>query len=132
MKRPVGFTILACLFAWLGVAGFAYVVAAPQVPEPQLRSFGLNVQTMVAVGVLYGASALAASIGFWKQARWTPRAVLCWGAALLLGMASFQFMIGIAGEPWWLVALPHFAFAAIAFSIFRYVDAKVRATHQAT
>jgi hypothetical protein len=126
MKRPLGFRVLALLFGWLALAGFAYAVAAPRTPAAQLRALGFNVPTMVSVGLLYGVSASAAAVGLWNHSSWARRAILGWAAALFLNLASFQAMIGIAGEPWWLVASPYLVFGALVFLLIRYVDAKGR------
>ena len=125
MKRPFGFTILAVLFAWLTMAGFAYAWASARVSPAQLSAFHLHAPVMALCGIAYGAAALAAAIGLWRCRAWVLRAILAWGVIVLLGLASFQSMIGMRGEPWWLVVLPHVMLGAIAALIYRYVDRRL-------
>jgi len=122
MKRPFAFTVLSLAFGWLAVAGFGFAWAAPHARAEQLKAVNLDVRTLVAIGLLYGTSATAVMLGLWQVAPWTARAVLIWGASLLVGMIALQAMVGVAGEPWWLVLLPHLVFAALIAATFRYVN----------
>ena len=122
MKRPFAFTVLSLAYGWLAIAGFAFAWAAPHARAEQLNALNLDVRTLVVIGLLYGTSATAVMLGLWRVASWTARAVLIWGASLLIGMIALQVMVGIAGEPWWLVLLPHLVFAALIVATFRYVN----------
>ncbi len=122
MKRPFAFTVLSLAFGCLAVAGFAFAWAAPHARLEQLNALDLDVRTLVAIGLLYGALATAVMLGLWRAASWTGLAVLIWGASLLVGMIALQVMVGITGEQWWLVPLPHLVFAALILSTFRYVN----------
>jgi hypothetical protein len=122
VKRPRSFTILALLFGWLAFAGFGFAWAVTRVNSAQLNELHLDAPTLAAIGLLYGSSAAAVMVGLWLVAPWTPRAVLAWGATLLIQMVALQAMIGIAGEPWWLIILPHAVFCAITFAVFSGVD----------
>ena len=122
MKRPFAFTVLSLAFGWLAIAGFGFAWAAPRTKAEQLNALNLDVRTLVVIGLLYGISATAVMFGLWRVASWTARAVLMWGATLLIGMIALQVMVGIAGEPWWLVLLPHLMFAAVIMALFRYVN----------
>jgi len=126
MKRPFAFTVLSLAFGWLAVAGFAFAWAAPHTRAEQLKAVNLDVSTLVVIGLLYGISATAVMLGLWRVAPWTARAVLIWGASLLIGMIALQAMVGVAGEPWWLVLLPHLVFAALIAATFRYVNRRTK------
>ena len=131
MKRPVGFTLLALLFAWLALGGFGFAWASPRTDPAQVAALGLRVPVMVAIGLLYGGAASAAAVALWRVAAWAPRAILIWGGCLVAGMVAFQAMIGIAGEPWWLVLLPHLMFGALVLALFRYVERRTKSFPQA-
>jgi hypothetical protein len=122
MKRPFAFTVLSLAFGWLAVAGFGFAWAAPHARAEQLNAVNLDVSTLVVIGLVYGTSAAVVTLGLWRVAAWTARAVLLWGASLLIGMIALQVMIGVAGEPWWLVLWPHLVFAALITATFRYVN----------
>ena len=122
MKRPFTFTVLSFAFGWLAVAGFAFAWAAPHAKPEQLNALNLDVRLLVVIGLLYGTLATAVMLGLWRVASWTARAVLIWGASMLIGMIALQAMVGIPGEPWWLVVLPPLGFAALIVATFRYVN----------
>jgi hypothetical protein len=122
MKRPFPFTVLSLVFGWLALAGFGFAWAAPHARAEQLNAVNLDVSTLVVIGLVYGTSAAVVTLGLWRVASWTARAVLIWGASLLIGMIALQVMIGVAGEPWWLVLLPHLVFATLIAATFRYVN----------
>jgi hypothetical protein len=126
MKRPFAFTVLSLAFGWLAAAGFAFAWAAPHTSAGQLNAVNLDVSTLVVIGLVFGTSAAVVTLGLWRVASWTARAVLIWGASLLLGIIALQVMVGIAGEPWWLVPLPHLVFAALIVATFRYVNRRFK------
>src|SRR4051795_11887816 len=103
MKRPAGFTVLSLISGWLALGGFAMAWAAPRVPPDQLRLAGLSPSIMTAGGLAYCISAFSTSVGLWRSSTWAPRAILAWGACTLLFLLSFQAMIGVAADPWWLI-----------------------------
>lgn len=129
MKRPFAFTVLSLAFASLAVAGFGFAVAAPHVRAKQLNAVNLDVSALVLIGLVYGTSAAVVMLGLWRVAPWTARAVLIWGASLLIGMIALQVMTGVAGEPWWLVLLPHLVFGALIAATFRYVNRRSKMVH---
>jgi hypothetical protein len=131
MKRPFAFTVLSLAFGWLAIAGFTFAWAAPHARAEQLNALNLDVRILVAIGLLYGISATAVMLGLWRVASWAARAVLIWGTSLLIGMIALQAMIGIAGEPWWLVLLPHLVFVALIVATFRYVNRRSKIVPQA-
>lgn len=126
MKRPSSFTILALLFGWLAVAGFGFAWAVARAKPAQLEPLHLHAPTLIVVGLLYGSSATAVAVGLWRVAPWSARAVLAWGATLLIQMIALQAMIGVTGEPWWLVLLPQAVLCGITYGIFRYVDRRAK------
>jgi hypothetical protein len=131
MKRPFAFPLLALTFGWLAMAAFALAWVAPHTEVERLNTLNLDVGMLVAIGVFYGSSATAVMVGLWRVASWAARAVLVWGASLLSGMIVLQAMIGIRGEPWWLVPLPHLVFGAFIAATFRYVNRQSKIVPQA-
>jgi hypothetical protein len=131
MKRPIGFTFLSLLFTWFAVAGVAFAWVAPRTDPAQMAAFHLSAPIMSAIGITYGVTAGAVAISVWRMASWAPRAVLAWGATLFVAMLAFQAMIGVAGEPWWLVLLPYIAFGGLILALLRYVRRRSQSSPQA-
>ena len=120
MKRPAGFTLLALLFAWLTIAGFAYAIAAQTAKPDQLAAWHLRPAILTLMGLAYGTSAAAVTLGLWRAAPWTSNAIVVWGVSLLLNIAALQAMIGVAGEPWWMVSVPYLLFLVLVGTLSRY------------
>jgi len=131
MKRPAGFTVLSLLFGWLAIAGLAFALVTPRTDPAQLAAFHLQAPVLMAIGLAYAGAASAAAFALWRVASWASRAVLAWGASLFVSMLAFQAMIGVTGEPWWLVLLPYVVFGALVLALFRYVDRRSQSVAQA-
>lgn len=78
IKRPIGFTLLSLLLAWLSIAGFFKAF----IGKEEMMSSVLT--------VIYGITALAAAIGFWKMKKWSFAAYLLWCATVLLMSITMQ------------------------------------------
>jgi hypothetical protein len=108
------------------MGGFTFAWASPRIAPAQLAAFHVSVPVMVAIGLLYGCGASAAAFGLWRVASWGHQAIVAWGCSLFVSMIAFQAMIGVAGEPWWLVLLPYLVFGTLVFALFRYVQRRLK------
>ena len=124
MTRPKGFSIFAVLFAAATLAGVANLWALLTYPS-QYSRIGLNAPLLATLAALYSVTATLVALGFWRAATWLPRAIVAWGVCLIALLGSFQVMIGMAGEPAWLVVLPYVIFALIISGIFRFAVHRV-------
>ena len=122
--RPRSFVFFAFVFFWLTLAGLGNMWAALSYPL-KYNHVGINAGVFATVSALYGVTAAFVTIGFWRAGSRLPQAILVWGASLLIGMIAFQAMTGIAGEPMWLVVLPHILFALLIWSLFRFAQRRI-------
>lgn len=79
-KRPIGFTFIAFILFWLGIAAFGGLFAFSQ-------------QTLFhkVINAGYGLTALATAIGLWKLKDWVLKAYLAWCSSVVLLMLYMQF-----------------------------------------
>jgi hypothetical protein len=131
MKRPLGFTLLSLLFAWLALAGLMLAWATPLVPPKQLHAIHLSPQVMVVGGLACGASALWACVALWRSSTLASRAVAAWGICSILFMVSFQAMVATAEDPLWLIVLANVLLLTFIAFLYRYVNRKSQFLSQA-
>jgi len=55
-----------------------------------------------AIALIYGVTALAASVGLWRRRQWAYRAFLSWGTAVLVMLVVMQFSALPIAWPQWL------------------------------
>jgi len=123
LKRPVGFTILALILAWLAIAGFGNAVI-------QLNSN--NGSTLMAfIALSYGGTALVSTLGLWKLKKWVYHSFLAWSATVILMLLVMQFgMYGIYQVSWVkFIGFSVFVLALLA-SLTRYIKKKMLAVAQ--
>lgn len=125
MKKPLLLVVLPIALAWLSIGGLMFGpmmlfgdrdTLPPVIDMP--RYHGL-------FGLLYGLTALTASIGLWKMRRWGLAAFDAWClscAGLWLGMLVSMSDIALGGVPGIL------AFGAVAAALLWWVRRRI-ATH---
>jgi hypothetical protein len=100
-KRPIGATVMSLLMGWLALAGFANAIVWRTAPlafneplPPRLASIfeALHSPMLTVFALAYGGTALASSIGIWRQRPWMHRAFLSWS---LVVVVMFLWMLTI-------------------------------------
>jgi uncharacterized membrane protein len=122
---------LAILFGWLALAGAANAYAVLRYPAPY-EQIGIQPVLFACCSVAYLLSSAALAVGLWGRAPWVTAAVAVWGSVLLATMCVLNAMIGVAGEPVWLVAAPYIMFTLLAWALHRFVRRRVSPTPTAT
>ena len=118
MNRPIGITLLALLLGWLSIAGFLWAFAVPLE-----EAFGEYDIVMRVLAFLYGAFALASSVGLFKCKWWARRAAWGWMVCCAATMGAFVAIFPISfflGGYLGLVAFGVFV-ALIFYAIDNYV-----------
>jgi hypothetical protein len=123
--------LLAILFGWLALAGGANAYAVLRYPA-QYEQMGIQPVLFACCSVACLLSSAALAVGLWRRAPWVAAAVAVWGSVLLATMCVLHAMIGVAGEPVWLVAAPYLMFTFLVWALHRFVQRRVSPTTTAT
>ncbi len=120
MKRHIGLTISAIIFAWLAITGFMNgwaILSVSTESAPNLTGY---------IAMIYAIAAAVSAVGLWLMKQWAVIAIRCWlGACLLFlivpeDMRNKMMQGGIAGM------LGFFVFIIVIFWLFdRFVRSKI-------
>ena len=103
------------MYGWLSLAGFGNAIVMFDT-----EIFGPFAVPLSIVALIYGVSALAASIGLWKRREWARRAVHVWMGSCVAIMAIF-----VLSQPIGMILggyLGLVAFAILVAAIFYGID----------
>jgi hypothetical protein len=91
MRRPIGVTLMAILFAALAFNGLVQVAYA-------LRGDGSDPGALTVFQLLSGLTALAAGAGAWRNSRWSSIAAVGYGVVTSVMLALLPRLLGLGED----------------------------------
>jgi hypothetical protein len=121
VRRPVGVTLTSLALAYLGAVGVAgslllpNAIGAAVAPQIMRASVAITSWSLSGLTLLYGLTALLASVGLWRMMPWGRQAFAAWVVVALTFMLAFVALIESPPDTPAILALASAAFFVTIF-----------------